>query len=394
MKKFLSLALALTMALTLAACGGKTDTPPADTNDGSTAGQTGGKLVVYSALNEDNTIAIADQFKNDTGIEIEYISLGGGDAVARVQAEMANPKADILVGGSVDLYGSLATAGAFEAYDSPNNDSLDARFNDPNHFWQGWYMGVLSIIINEERFEKELTPKGVKMPETWDDLLDPNYKDVFVWANPTTAGGAYIATACQIFRLGEDAAWDYLKTLDQNVHHYYKGAGDVISPVATGEFIASIAWAHDSFKIQQQGYPLKLIIPKQTAYEIGGSAIIKGGPNTENAKVFIDWLLTKEAQELSVATSYRYPVRTDVAAPAGLPTLEEVDLVDYDRDQAASMKEAVLEKFDAEIISNRGCFRSFILLWASCLRCGQAAHAIFRHPILSTNLFYHLIGRS
>lgn len=107
----------------------------------------------------------------------------------RVQAEMGNPKADILVGGSVDLYGSLATAGAFEAYDSPNNDSLDARFNDPNHFWQGWYMGVLSIIINEERFEKELTPKGVKMPETWDDLLDPNYKDVFVWANPTTAGG-------------------------------------------------------------------------------------------------------------------------------------------------------------------------------------------------------------
>ena len=97
MKKFLSLALALTMALTLAACGGKTDTPPADTNDGSTAGQTGGKLVVYSALNEDNTIAIADQFKKDTGIEIEYISLGGGDAVARVQAEMANPKADILV---------------------------------------------------------------------------------------------------------------------------------------------------------------------------------------------------------------------------------------------------------------------------------------------------------
>ena len=165
MKKFLSLALALTMAQTVAACGGKTDTPPADTNDGSTAGQTGGKLVVYSALNEDNTIAIADQFKKDTGIEIEYISLGGGDAVARVQAEMANPKADILVGGSVDLYGSLATAGAFEAYDSPNNDSLDARFNDPNHFWQGWYMGVLSIIINEERFEKELAPKGVKMPK-------------------------------------------------------------------------------------------------------------------------------------------------------------------------------------------------------------------------------------
>ena len=191
------------------------------------------------------------------------------------------------------------------------------------------------------------------LPETWDDLLDPNYKDVFVWSNPTTAGGAYIATACQIFRLGEDGAWEYLKELDKNVHHYYQGAGDVISPVATGEFIASIAWAHDSFKTQQEGYPLKLIIPKQTAYEIGGAAIINGGPNTENAKIFMDWLLTKEAQELSVATSYRYPVRTDVAAPEGLPALDEVDLVDYDRDQATAMKEAVLEKFEAEIMSNR-----------------------------------------
>ena len=293
--------------------------------------------------------------EEDTKIElIPTVTLKSDTgAVARVQAEMSNPQADFLVGGSVDLYGSLAEAGALLEYDSPNNDDLDARFNDPNHLWQGWYMGVLSIIINEERFQEELASQGLAEPATWDDLLDPAYDDVFVWANPTTAGGAYIATACQIFRLGEDAAWDYLKALDQNVHHYYQGAGDVISPVATGEFIASIAWAHDSFKIQQQGYPLKLIIPKQTAYEIGGSAIIKGGPNTENAKVFIDWLLTKEAQELSVATSYRYPVRTDVAAPAGLPTLEEVDLVDYDRDQAASMKEAVLEKFDAEIISNR-----------------------------------------
>ena len=127
-------------------------------------------------------------------------------------------------------------------------------------------MGVLSIIINEERFQEELASQGLAEPATWDDLLDPAYDDVFVWANPTTAGGAYIATACQIFRLGEDAAWDYLKALDQNVHHYYQGAGDVISPVATGEFIASIAWAHDSFKTQQEGYPLKLIIPEQTAY--------------------------------------------------------------------------------------------------------------------------------
>lgn len=340
MKKWLGILLATMMVVLL-------------TPLGSVAAPASGKVVVYSALNEDNTIRMAEQFKKDTGIEIEYISLGGGDAVARVQAEMGNPQADFLVGGSVDLYGSLAAAGAFEAYDSPNNDILDEQFNDPNHFWQGWYMGVLSIIVNEERFKSDLGTQGVNEPTTWEDLLDPHYKGVFVWANPTTAGGAYIATACQIFRLGEEDAWTYLKKLDENVHHYYKGAGDVISPVATGEFVASIAWGHDSYKTQKQGYPLKIIIPKQTAYEIGGAAIIKGGKNTENAKKFMDWLLSKEAQELNVSISYRYPVRADVASPEGLPGLNEVDLVQYDRKVAAEMKGDVLQKFDEKILSQR-----------------------------------------
>lgn len=147
---------------------------------------------------------------------------------------------------------------------------------------------------------------------------------MFVWFQPTTAGGAYICHRRQIFRLGEDGAWEYLKELDKNVHHYYQGAGDVTarcppassSPPSPGPTTAS--------KTQQEGYPLKLIIPEQTAYEIGGAAIINGGPNTENAKIFMDWMLTKEAQELNVESSYRYPVRTDVAAPEGLPALEDV----------------------------------------------------------------------
>lgn len=152
MKKFLSLALSV---LCFCRCWpGAAVVPPQTTAPSRTEAARRRRPVenwsCTPALNEDNTIAMAEQFEKDTGIEVEYISLGGGDAVARVQAEMSNPQADFLVGGSVDLYGSLAEAGALLEYDSPNNDDLDARFNDPNHLWQGWYMGVLSIIINEE----------------------------------------------------------------------------------------------------------------------------------------------------------------------------------------------------------------------------------------------------
>lgn len=311
------------------------------------------KLVVYAALNEDEMAKFIEKFKADTGIEIEYVLGGAGEIATRIQGEKASPNADVMVGGSVDVYGPLAKEGIFEAYDSPNNDTLDTRFNDPNHFWQGWYMGVLGLVINRDRFQAELAPQGLEYPKTWDDLLDPRYDDVFVTSNPVTAGGAYIFTANQIFRLGEEPAWEYLKALDQNVHHYYAGAVECIVPVATGEFIVGMSWVHDIYKQVKAGYPIDVVIPEQTAYEIGGSAIVKGGPNPENAKIFIDWLLTQETGALNTANSNRYSVRSDVSSPEGLPLIDEVNLVDYDRAKASEMKPAVVEKFDKEIASKR-----------------------------------------
>lgn len=311
------------------------------------------ELVVYTALNEDEMASFVEKFKEDTGIEIEYIQGGAGDISARVLAEKDSPYADVMVGGSVDVYEPLAREGIFVKYDSPNNDDLDPRFNDPNGFWQGWYMGVLGIVINRDRFEAELKPLGLEYPVTWDDLLDERYKNVFVTSNPVTAGGGYIFAADQIFRLGEDAAWDYFKALDKNVHHYYKGAGDCISPVATGEFIVGMSWVHDIYKQVKAGYPIDVVIPKQTAFEIGGVAIVNSGKNLENAQKFVDWLLTEEIGTMNTKNSNRYSVLASVPSPEGLPLLDEVDLVEYDRAKAGAMKPDVVAKFDAEIISKR-----------------------------------------
>lgn len=304
------------------------------------------KLVVYSALNEDDVIQLKEKFKEDTGIELDYLNIGSaGEASTRIQAEKDAPKADILVGGSVEFYGPLAEQGLLEKYTSPNASQIDAKFNDPNGYWQGWYMGVLGIVLNTERFEKELATKGVSEPKTWDDLLDPNYKGLFVTSNPATAGGGYIFVADQLFRLGEEKGWDYLKKLNENVHHYTPKAGDGINLTATGEFVAGMSWAHDIVKAAKQGYPIKVIVPEQTASEIGGVAVVKGGANTENAKKFIDWLLTKEVGEMNTQMSNRYSVRSDVAPPEGMIPVDQVNLVDYDRAKASEMKEDTVKKF-------------------------------------------------
>ena len=311
------------------------------------------KLVLYTALNEDDTAALSKKFKEDTGIEVEYLSLGSaGDATTRVQAEKDAPQADVLIGGSVEFYQPLEDQGILEKYTSPNASQLDAKFNDPNGYWQGWYMGVLGIVLNTERFEKEIASKGVKEPASWDDLLDASYKNQMVYPNPATTGGGYIFTADQLFRLGDDKGWDYLKKLNGNVHHYTPKSGDTINLIGTGEFTIGVNWAHDIVKNIQKGLPLKVIVPEQTAFEVGGAGIIKGGANTENAKKFMDWLLSKEIGEFNTQLTNRYSVRTDVAPPQGMIPVEQVKLVDYDRTKATAMKEEVVKKF-TEMMGNK-----------------------------------------
>ena len=289
---------------------------------------------------------IKTQFKKDTGIDISYMLFSAGDLAAKVQAEKSTPQADVMLGGSVEYYENLEQQyDAFVKYTSPNAQGLDSEFMDPNGYWQGWYLGVLCIFYNSDRFSKELAPQGVKAPQTWDDLLDSHYKKQFVTSNPATAGGGYIFVADQLFRLGTDKGWTYLQDLNKNVDHYTKGADDPISLVATGQFIAGMSWAHDVMKSKKQGYPITIVVPKDTAFEIGGAAAINGSANTENAKKFIDWILTKPAQTQNTAVSNRYSVLKDVAAPEGMIKMEDVQLVKYDRPAASKQKTDVINKF-------------------------------------------------
>jgi iron(III) transport system substrate-binding protein len=206
-------------------------------------------------------------------------------------------------------------------------------------------MGVQSIIYNRDRFNEEIAPKGVGAPKSPDDLLDPVYEGLLVGSHPATAGGAYIFLANQVFTRGESAAWDFIEALNKNIDHYTKGAGDVIGLVATGEFIASYAWGHDSYNSVKQGYPLEIVIPENTAFEVGAAAVVEGAKNLENAKIFMDWLLTKETGQLNTDLSNRYSLRPDVSPPSGLPNIGEISVSNYDRPKAAEMKDAWVTKF-------------------------------------------------
>src|SRR3954454_15938735 len=154
-----------------------------------------GKIVIYAAEDEKTLNALTTIFTEKTGIQTEAIRVpAAGTLVARLRAEKDAPKADVFIGGSVEFHQPLAEDGLTVPYDSPavKEANIDPVFVSPKNFWHGWFMGSLVILLNPERFDKEIAPKGIAKPKTWDDLLNPAYEKNIASGTPASCGGAYI----------------------------------------------------------------------------------------------------------------------------------------------------------------------------------------------------------
>jgi iron(III) transport system substrate-binding protein len=236
-----------------------------------------------------------------------------------------------------------------EPYKSPNAANLDPQFKDANGNWTGWYIGIFGFLYNTDRFTKEMA--NVKKPTTWDDLLDAAWKQKLVYPDPIKTGGGFIFMATQIFRFNrdEDKAMEYMKKLHANIAQYTGTAPQVVQLVSQGQFIGGLNWAHDILTNINQGLPIALIVPEYTGFEVGAVSIVKGGPNLTAAKAFVDWVLTPEAGALNVKLSNRLSVRKEVPPAPGAPTLEQVKLVQYERQWASDNKDRILKKWQAAV---------------------------------------------
>lgn len=311
------------------------------------------KLVVYSALPDLETSLVDREFTRRTGVSVEALSVAAAGTIAtRIIAEKDRPRADIFVGGSADFHAPLARQGLLVRYRSPvaAEAKVNPSYLDPDGFWHGWYLGALAIIINTERWEKEMAPRRIPKPTTWDDLLKAEFKGQFVMPSVITTGGGYIFVAAQIFRLGEDKAWAYLRALNTNRSQFTPTAPATITLLERGEAFVGMMWAHEAIGARiLRVQPLETIIPPDTAFEIGAVSIIKGGPNFEAAKAYVDFLMSRVPQTVNAQYGFRYPVRGDVQVPLGALPFQSLKFVNYDRGWAIDNMTRIRDRWTKEI---------------------------------------------
>lgn len=302
-------------------------------------------------------VVICEQMQGDFekahDIKVNMVRMSSGEAYAKIRAEARNPKTDLWWAGTGDPHLQAASEGLTEEYKSPMLDQLQdwAKNQAESSGFKtvGVYAGALGWGYNTEIFKQ----KGYKEPVCWADLLAPELKGEIQIANPNSSGTAYTALASLVQIMGEDKAFEYLKSLNANISQYTKSGSAPVKAAARGETGLGIVFMHDAVAQTAEGFPVKAIAPCEgTGYEIGSMSIVKGARNMENAKIWYDWSLTPEVQSrMKDAKSFQLPSNKSAEIPKEAPRFEDIKLIDYDFKTYgdSEKRKALLERWDREI---------------------------------------------
>ena len=301
-----------------------------------------GTVVVYSPHDADPLNAGVNMFMEAyPDIQVEVVAAGTGELCNRIAAESANPIADVLWGGGADSLAAFKDY--FQPYVCANDDVIDEAYKDPDDCWIGESPLPKVIFYNKELIEKD----GQTIPTTWEDLTKPEWKGKIAYCLPSKSGSAYTQLCTMILgHGGTEEGWDFIKKLYDNLDgKIVDSSGKCHKMVKDGEFYVGLTLEKAAVQYKDDDTVGYCYPEDGTSAVPDGIALIKGAPNEENAKLFIDFITSKECQQAENLEWGRRPVRNDLEVE-GLPALSEIKLVDYDFDWAANEKEANIEKFN------------------------------------------------
>jgi iron(III) transport system substrate-binding protein len=304
----------------------------------------------YTTVEEPLAKALFEQFEKETGIKVNFVRLSGGEAVARMEAEAANPQASIWVGGVGLDHITAKSKNLTIPYQSRFSRNTRAEFKDPQNYWIGLYVGPLTFVTNLDR-AKAL---GLTPPKSWADLLKPQYKGHVRMANPNSSGTAYnvITTIRTLHNNNENTAFDYLKKLDANIDQYTRSGSAPGKSVAIGEIPIAIGYAHDQVKLKAEGANVEINAPLEgSGYELASMSLIRGGKQAVEARRLYDWVLSSPNAQKLFTDWYLVLVANGAAKHPLALSLDQIKTIKQDMawDGDSANKNRLLDRWNSEI---------------------------------------------
>lgn len=302
-------------------------------------------LTVYTALENDQLgpfrAAIEEAVPD---VEVVWVRDSTGVITARFLAEAGNPQADMVLGLAVSSLMMFDERGLLASYAPAGVDALKPAFRDDRDAptWVGMdaYVGV--ICFNTAVGQS----MGVEVPTSWADLLSPEFEGQIVMPHPASSGTGYLTVAAWLQMMGEEDGWAFMEELHQNMAAYLHSGSAPCVQAARGERLAGIALDMRGVQEQAMGAPLEVVVPSEgVRWEMEASAIVAGTEHMQLARQVMDWVASREANDLFQQT---YAIVGHPAAdnfPEGYPEGVEAALIDNDFGWMAENRARILEEW-------------------------------------------------
>ena len=252
--------------------------------------------------------------KQHPTIKLEPQVAGAGKLMAKIAAERESGKilADLLWTSEVPDFYQLREAGLLLKYEPKELKAIFNPIPDYDGSFTPVRLGNLAVAYNTKKIKEP--------PKTWEDLKKPAYKGALGIANPSLSGTAYMAAAL----LSQEFGWKYFEELRANGAMMGKGSGQVLDDTASGDLVACLGVDYMTYDKMSKGANIALAFMPQMLVFPSPIAIFKNSPNKDAAIKFVDFMLSKEAQQI-ISDEGTMPVRLDVKTSTkyNLPTVEE-----------------------------------------------------------------------
>jgi iron(III) transport system substrate-binding protein len=278
-----------------------------------------GGITVYTALEDDQLAEYLPLFeKQYPDIKVSKVRDSTGIVTAKLLAEKDKPVADVVWGLAVSSLLVADKQGLLEPYAPKGLEAVQAQFRDsanpPN--WVGIDAWESAFCVNTVESGK----KNLAIPESWADLIKPEYKGQIVMSNPASSGTGFLSVSFVLQMMGEADGWKYLDALHQNVAQYVHSGSKPCKLAGAGEYAIGISFGYRAIKQKKGGEPIQPVFPKEgSGWDIEANALIKKPNINPAAKTFLDWAISAEISKKYAKNFPLTAVKTDVAIPEGFP---------------------------------------------------------------------------
>jgi iron(III) transport system substrate-binding protein len=306
------------------------------------------ELVVYSARNEHLIKPLFDAYTKAAGVQISYVTDKEGPLMQRLKAEGKNTPADLLITVDAGNLWYAAESGLLQAVDSEVlKTNVPPFLRDKENRWFGLSLRARTIVYSTER----VNPADLS---TYENLGSPDWNGRLLLRTSKKVYNQSLV-AMMIAEHGEKKTEQIVRSWVNNLAAPpFSNDTKVMEAILAGQGDVGIVNTYYFGRLQKKNPDIKLALfwPNQNEEKggvhvnVSGAGVTKHSKNRDDAVAFLEWLSSKNAQNLFADVNMEFPVNPEVTPDPRVAAWGEFRKSPFNLNQAGELQAEAIRLMD------------------------------------------------